>query len=102
MLARNLMLVVSALLIPVACGDDANEVQDEIEGTADCAQICSRYNTCVSDVDESGCIDLCEDTADRSEAGEDAVERCEDCLDGKTCQEAESCWAGCPVAVVEE
>ena len=102
MLARKIILVVTALLMPLACGDDGNEVQDEIEGTADCTQICSKYNECVSNVDETGCIDLCEDTADESQAGEEAAEDCEDCLDGKTCQEAESCWRGCPVAVVAE
>jgi len=102
MLARKIVLVVAALLIPLACGDDGNEVQDEIEGTADCSQICSKYNECESDVDESGCVDLCEDTADETQAGEEAVENCEDCLDGKTCDQAESCWATCPVAVVPE
>lgn len=100
MLARKLILVVTALLMPLACGDTGNEVQDEIEGTADCQQICSRYDTCVSNVDESECIDLCEDAADDSEASENAAETCEDCLDDKTCEEAESCWAGCPVAPV--
>ena len=102
MLARKVILVVTALLMPLACGDDGNEVQDEIEGTADCSQICSKYNSCVSNVDETGCIDLCEDAADETEAGENAAENCEDCLDGKTCEEAESCWVGCPVAVVDE
>lgn len=102
MLARKLVIVVTALLMPLACGDTGNEVQDEIEGTADCTQICNKYDDCVSDVDKSGCIDLCEDTADESESGENAVEDCEDCLDGKTCQDAQSCWATCPVAVVAE
>jgi len=102
MLVRNIVFAVTALFIPLACGDDGNEVQDEIEGTVDCAAICNKYNTCESDVDETGCIDLCEDTADESEAGENAAEACEDCLDGKTCEQAESCWAGCPVAVVAE
>lgn len=99
---RKLLALSVFLLIPMACGDDGNEVQDEIEGTFDCTQICARYNTCVQDVDETGCIDLCEDTADASEAGEQSAEDCEDCLDGKTCAQAESCWADCPVAVVEE
>ena len=102
MFVRNIVLAATMLFIPLACGDDGNEVQDEIEGTADCTQICGKYNECVSDVDESGCIDLCEDAADNSEAGENAAENCEDCLDGKTCEQAESCWAGCPVKVVDE
>lgn len=102
MLVRNIFLAVTLLFLPIACGDDGNEVQDEIEGTADCTQICSRYNTCEANVDESGCIDLCEDAADKTEAGENAAEACEDCLDGKTCEESESCWANCPVKVVDE
>lgn len=102
MLARKFILVVTALLMPLACGDDGNEVQDEIEGTADCTQICAKYNECESNVDETGCIDLCEDAADETEAGENAAENCEDCLDGKTCDQAESCWATCPVGVVGE
>jgi len=99
---RKLLAFSVLLLLPIACGDDVEEIKDEIEGTADCTEICVRYNTCVEDVDETACIDLCEDTADESEVGERSVDDCEDCLDGKTCEEAESCWAGCPVAPVAE
>lgn len=102
MFAKKFVAVATLLFVPIACGDDGDEVQDEIEGTVDCTQICARYNTCVEDVDESDCIDLCEDTADNSQAGEEAASTCEDCLDGKTCEEAQSCWAGCPVAAVDE
>lgn len=102
MLARKFVALTALLIMPVACGDDGNEIQEEIEGTVDCTQICTRYDTCVEDVDERGCIDLCEDTADNSEAGKQAASTCEDCIDGKTCEEAQSCWADCPVAAVEE
>jgi hypothetical protein len=102
MLTRKLIAVGTFLLLPLACGDDGNEVQDEIEGTADCTQICTRYASCVTDVDETECIDECEDIADASEAGERSASDCEDCLDGKTCMEAASCWANCPVVPIPE
>ena len=54
MLVRNIVLAVTVLFVPIACGDDGNEVQDEIEGTVDCSAICSKYNTCESNVDETG------------------------------------------------
>jgi hypothetical protein len=102
MLMRKFIGLGIVLLFPLACGDDGNEVQDEIEGTADCTQICSRYADCISDIDETECVDECEDIADATEAGETSAENCEDCLDGKTCTEAESCWANCPVVPIPD
>jgi hypothetical protein len=99
------------LIVPSACGSDdvaddvenaADETEDEVEGTADCSQICSRYATCVGDIDETECIDECEDIADATEAGEQSAKDCEDCLDGMSCSEAESCWSGCPVVPIPE
>ncbi len=101
-LVQKSLLCGTLACLPLACGDNGNEIEDEIEGTADCTAICTRYDTCVEEVDETECIDECEDIADASEAGEQSAKDCEDCLDGKSCAEAEGCWAGCPVVRIPD
>lgn len=84
---------VSSLLIMCAlfagCG--------EAKRTVNCAQICEKYDECVRDVNVASCTTECEDQADANENYETAAKTCEDCLDNKTCMEATSCWAQCPV-----
>ena len=101
-LFQKSLLLGAVLCFPLACGDDGNEVEDEIEGTVDCTAICTRYESCVEEVNETECIDECEDIADATEAGEQRAKDCEDCLDGKSCTEATSCWADCPVVPIPE
>lgn len=101
-LVQKSLLFGAMVCIPIGCGDEAGEVQDEIEGTADCTQICTRYESCIGEIDETECVDECEDIADATEAGEQSAKDCEDCLDGKSCAEAEGCWAGCPVVPIAD
>lgn len=83
--------LVGLLLVAVvpACG--------EASRTVNCAEICSRYSDCVTDIDVTACTNECEDQADADASYESRASTCEDCLDGKACMEAESCWASCPV-----
>ena len=93
-LRGGLLGVVFALA--AGCGDTADEAVDEVSNTVDCAQICNKYDSCVSDIDETACTDQCEDLADQDDNYEAAASSCEDCLSDKSCTDAESCWAGCP------
>lgn len=64
--------------------------------TFDCAQICDNYETCVdSNLDESSCVDACENFADQSTVNEQLVEDCEDCLDNTACAESGPCAEFC-------
>ena len=84
-------LVIGMFMIPISCND-----------TVDCFEICSRYNECIADIDVTECTDLCEDRSEQSSANRDQTNRCEDCLDNRTCAEAEFCWADCPVVAVPD
>jgi hypothetical protein len=70
---------------------------DEVARTVDCGEVCSRYSDCIKEIDVTACTAECEDQADADASYESRASTCEDCLDGKTCMEAESCWATCPV-----
>ncbi|HMJ15639.1 MAG TPA: hypothetical protein VK524_29685, partial [Polyangiaceae bacterium] len=54
-----------AVLMAVGCGDD---VTDEIDNRLDCAEICDKRDDCVTETDESECIDYCEEKADADDA----------------------------------
>jgi hypothetical protein len=82
------------LAAPLACEESAN--------TVDCFQVCSRFSDCVTEIDTTECTDACEDRADASEDVELRARACEDCLEDRSCAEAEGCWADCPVVPVAE
>lgn len=73
-----------------ACGAD-----DEISRTVDCAEICSKYSECLTDIDTTDCTDYCEDQADANESIEQAAADCEDCIDDRSCAEATQCIPSC-------
>ena len=101
---KQLMTLVflSATLAVAGCSSD-NSLIEEANNTVDCAQICDSYSDCVTDIDVTECTDYCEDQADSSEATEDRVQSCEDCLDDKSCSEAAvSCWDNCAFVPVPE
>lgn len=61
----------------------------EAERTYDCAQICEKYEECVDDeLDNTDCIDSCEDQGDNDADFADMASDCEDCLDDTSCTEA--------------
>ena len=70
---------------------------DEADDTIDCAQICNKYDECVTEIDVTSCTDQCEDMADASDATRARLEECEACVEDVACAEATTCWADCPV-----
>lgn len=85
------ILTSAALILVPACSEDS-----EAGRTVDCAQICSAYSECVTDIDELSCASECEDKADADSSYQQSASACEVCLEGKACAEAEPCWASCP------
>lgn len=86
------LLAVSALLLAPGC-----ERNSEAGRTADCAKICSKFNECIKDIDNLSCTSECEDQADADSAYQARAADCTDCVDDRTCKEAESCWtSSCP------
>ena len=47
-----------------------------------CGQICDKFETCLSNVDEAKCRENCRDDASKDDAAQ-----CADCLDGDSCSE---------------
>lgn len=88
----KIALMMMTLLLPIhACGDDGVE---SLSNTEACQDICSKYETCFTEIDETACIDHCQDEADRSENVEAEVEACEGCIDDRSCAEAATECAG--------
>lgn len=85
------IITISALILVPACSEDS-----EAGRTVDCAQICSTYSDCITDIDTLSCTAACEDKADADSSYQDSASKCETCIDDKACAEAEPCWASCP------
>ena len=81
----------------LSCGGD-----DEVRNTVDCAEICGRFSECVTDIDVTACTDECEDRADADDLIADRADACEECIRGRSCAEAASCWSDCPVVPAQD
>ena len=81
-----------AVLAAVGCGDDPAE---EVDTRLDCQEICEHRDDCVTETDVSECVSYCQERADDNQLTEDAVEKCNDCLDDTNCTEALACWSAC-------
>lgn len=79
----------------VGCSDDS-----EVDRTLDCGSICSRYSECVTDIDVTECTDYCEDQADANPDIEKAVDKCDDCIEDKSCAESTACFSSCSLVPV--
>ena len=92
----------TALLIAALCGNVLLACSDdnEIDRTADCGSICSRYSECVTDIDVSECTDYCEDQAEANQNIEAATDACDDCIEDKSCAESSACWGSCSLVPV--
>lgn len=76
--------IVSLLGIAAACG-----TADEIENTITCRQVCDRYKECFdSDYDVDECTNSCENEATSDEDKDRRLERCDECIDDRSCSEA--------------
>lgn len=95
------VLIGSAIWAALGLGcDDEDEPLDQLNEVADCSKICVKYSQCLTDLDELICTRDCERALDKSPTVRQAAERCEECIEGRTCKEVQdaNCWAGCPVA----
>jgi hypothetical protein len=77
----SLLCVVAAIM---GCG-----AVDEVENTLTCRQVCDRYKECFdSDYDVDECADSCEEEASADEDEDRRLERCDSCIDDRSCSEA--------------
>jgi hypothetical protein len=59
---------------------------DSAERIYDCSSICTKYRDCAdANYDVSGCTDECRENAANSESFEDKADRCQECVDDKSC-----------------
>jgi hypothetical protein len=66
-----------------------SEAVDEVSNTIDCHSVCERYQSCFdSDYDVEGCTDRCENEADADEQREARLERCDACIEDRSCGDA--------------
>jgi len=93
MLCRRILFAAAGLALALAAAGCSGEA----ERTVECAQICEKYDDCVRDIDVIACTDQCEDRAQRDRQTAARAGACEVCIDDATCNEAQPCWASCPV-----
>lgn len=84
---RSIMYCAAILLalVPLACDDDA----EVVENTATCAQVCDRYQECINrDYDVDSCTANCADRASEGENFREQINTCNDCLEERRCPSA--------------
>jgi hypothetical protein len=93
MTRNGLWLLLLALGSVAAAG--CSDAADDIDQYTDCIDICGRYADCIEeDYDTDSCADRCEDMEHRN--GSTDVDRCEDCLDDRSCVDSVfACGAEC-------
>ena len=80
-------LLAVAGMATVGCGDD--DPIDVIENKVTCHDVCDRYSECFdADYDVDGCTDRCENKATPDEEKEAQLEKCDACIDDKSCTSA--------------
>lgn len=85
MKTRILPAVFMGAIMAVAAAGCSSTV-DEISNKIDCHSVCKRYQDCFnSDYDVDGCTDKCENSADSSDARQNKLKACDDCIDDKSC-----------------
>jgi hypothetical protein len=78
---RNMMKVWIAAGVLAATG-----CINEVDEVADCADVCGHFDDCVGGgFDSTQCTDICEDSSDFSDAFEERVDFCENCLEVAAC-----------------
>lgn len=87
-------LVILALGVAAALGCSA---VDEISNKIDCHSVCKRYSDCFdADYDVSACTDKCESDANSSQDRDARLERCDNCIDDRSCTDATfNCASDC-------
>ena len=91
----GLALLALGGLSTVGCGDD--DPIDAIQNTITCHDVCQRYSDCFDkDYDVDDCTDRCENKATPDEEKEAQLEKCNACIDDKSCTSSVfSCSTDC-------
>lgn len=91
----GIALVTLGGVAAAGCGDD--DPIDAIKNEITCNDVCQRYSDCFDDdYDVSGCTDRCENKATPDEEKEAQLEKCDACIDDKSCASAVfSCTTDC-------
>ena len=90
---RLCLFAIAPALVLAAC------FVDEIR---DCRDVCDRYSECVEDINVTECRRRCEDDSRESATFDASIERCDDCIRGKSCSDADACWEDCPISPVPD
>lgn len=93
-----------ALIAGLASGCGDEDPIEELGQVADCAEICGRYDECITEIDLTACTDACEDRIEVDSSVGAQANTCEDCLDGRSCAEIETagCFDECPVVPLQD
>ncbi|QRK07037.1 hypothetical protein JQX13_44450 [Archangium violaceum] len=65
--------------------------------SSDCNSYCNRYQECLaSDLNVDRCVDRCEEASEEDDDHEERVAECSECVNSRTCAEAnEDCIDDC-------
>ena len=77
---------------------------DEADELVDCQNICSRYKTCLADdkFDVSDCRSKCEEKADKEQGFAEQADKCEACVDDRSCSNATwNCTNECAAIIIK-
>jgi hypothetical protein len=84
-MSTKLLLAFALFGLPLmACAEDPVTT---IDRSTDCSTICGRYKDCINtDYDVDSCEKNC--TAMKTDAETSTIDKCEECVDGKSCTNA--------------
>ena len=87
---RNRLICAGFMAVGLALGAvGCSSTVDEVTNKIDCHTVCKRYADCFnSDYDVDGCTDRCENNADSSDARQNKLQACDNCIDDKSCSGA--------------
>lgn len=84
---RFTMMITTVLALTAAVG--CSNPIDAIDERVDCRNICDRYRDCYdNDYDTEACRDRCDERVDGEGGDPNAADRCDGCLDDRSCVEA--------------
>jgi hypothetical protein len=70
----------------LACVLAATGCVSAVNGVTDCEDVCERYDECVGGgFDATQCTNACRDASDYTDAFEERVDGCENCLEAAPC-----------------
>ncbi len=94
-LSPAVALAAAMVLLSLGSASGCDDVSTE--RPVECGVLCERYEECVEPIDVSACVVTCEQRASVSRLYGLAAVVCQDCVAGRSCDEAAACWDTCPV-----